>query len=214
MADAPPKRKSNFGTILIIAVVMLVLFDNNLRRLMGDAVGFVFNPIIGFGGRFPVLTVMLAGTIMVLATTAVRHFTTDWLDQAKKQAYMRDFNKEFMKARKENNTYRLKILTEKQGEVMKTQQEMTSKQFKTMPMTMIIVIPLFAWLLEFISGLDYGFYSAPWNATVDMFGQTVFPHWILLYMCLSIPMGALIQKAMKYASWKERWKERHPEVHE
>ena len=47
-----------------------------------------------------------------------------------------------------------------------------------------------------------------------MFSTTVFPHYILLYMTLSIPLGALVQKAMKFASWKERWQRRHPEVHE
>ncbi len=213
MADAP-KRKGSFLTIFTIALVFLILFDNNLREATGNAVGFLLNPIIGFGGAFPVLTVLIAGTLMVLATTALRHFTTDWLEMAKKQAYMREFNKEFMKARKENNTYRLKKLTEKQPEVMKQQQEMSSKQLKNMPMTMIVVIPLFAWLLGFISALDYTFYTAPWNPQVDMFGTTVFPHWILLYMCLSIPAGALVQKTMKYIAWRGRWQPKHPEVHE
>jgi len=47
-----------------------------------------------------------------------------------------------------------------------------------------------------------------------VFGSSIFPHWILLYIALSIPLGALVQKTMKYLSWKERWKGRHPEVHE
>ena len=214
MAADAPRRKSNFGVIITFAVVFLVLIDNRLRQATGDFVGYAMDPVIGFGGAYPVFTILIAGTIMVLATTAMRHFTTDWLDMAKKQAYMREFNKEFMKARKENNTYRLKILTEKQPEVMKAQQEMSSKQLKNMPMTMIIVIPLFAWLLNFLLRLEYTFYTAPWNPTVDMFGTTLFPHWILLSMCLSVPVGALVQKSMKYLAWKERWKSRHPEVQE
>ncbi len=214
MADAPPKRKGSFLTIITFAVVFLVLFDNNLRQMLGRWVGAVLDPIIGFNHHYPVLTIMIAGTIMVLATTAVRHFTTDWLEMAKTQAYMREFNKEFMQARKENNTYRMKTLGDKQPEVMQKQQEMSSRQLKNMPMTMIIVIPLFAWLYLFITSLEYTFYTAPWNPTVDMFGKTVFPHWILLYMTLSIPFGALVQKTMKYLAWKERWQRRHPEVHE
>jgi uncharacterized membrane protein (DUF106 family) len=213
MADAP-KRKGSFLTIAMIAIVFLVILDPKLRTATGNAVGFVLNPIIGFGGAFPVLTILIAGTIMVVATTAMRHFTTDWLETAKTQAYMREFNKEFMAARKENNTYRLKTLTAKQPEVMKKQQEMSTKQLKNMPLTMIVVIPLFAWLANFLLSLDYQFYSAPWNPTVSMLDTTIFPHWILLYMSLSIPTGALFGKAMKYLAWKERWKGRHPEVHE
>ncbi|MGB1585913.1 MAG: DUF106 domain-containing protein [Thermoplasmatota archaeon] len=214
MADAPPKKKSNLLLIVVFAAVILVMFDPNLRDATGDAVGVVMNPIIGFGGAFPVLTILIAGTLMVVATTAMRHFTTDHLEMAKTQAYMREFNRELMKARKENNTYRLKALTDKQPEVMKKQSEMSSAQLKTMPLTMLVVIPLFAWLASFLIDLDYKFYSAPWNPSVEMFGTTVFPHWILLYMSLSIPTGALAQKAMKYLAWRQRWHDRHPDVQE
>lgn len=214
MADAPPKKKSNLLMIMVFAAVLLVMFDPNLRDATGNAVGVVMDPIIGFGGAFPVLTILIAGTLMVVATTAMRHFTTDHLEMAKTQAYMREFNKELMKARKENNTYRLKALTDKQPEVMKKQSEMSSAQLKTMPLTMVVVIPLFAWLASFLIALDYKFYSTPWNPTVEMFGTTVFPHWILLYMSLSIPTGALVQKAMKYLAWRRRWQDRHPDVHE
>jgi uncharacterized membrane protein (DUF106 family) len=208
-----PKRGS-FLTILSFAFVFLILFNASIRDALGRYVGYAMDPVFGFGGRYPVLTILLAGTLMVLLTTLMRHFTTDWLEQAKFQSYMRAFNKEFMQARKDNNTYKIKKLQDRQADVMRESQKMQSKQLKNMPLTMIIVIPLFAWMYLFLTELDYWWYSAPWNATVDMFETTVFPHWVLLYMTLSIPLGALVQKAMKYASWKERWARRHPEVHE
>lgn len=217
MADAaapPAKKRGSFLTILTFALVFLILFQPGLRNQIGRWVGYVLQPVLGFGYHYPVLTIMLAGTLMVLLTTVVRHFTTDWLEQAKFQSYMRAFQKEFAKARKENNTYKMKKLQEEQPKVMQKSQQMQTKQLKTMPLTMIIVIPLFAWLFLFLTQLDYWFYSAPWNPNVDMFATTVFPHWVLLYMTLSIPLGALTQKAMKYTSWKERWQKRHPEVHE
>lgn len=212
---APPeKRSSNFLNILLFAAVFMILFNPGLRDGVGDAVGFVLDPVIGFGGDYPVITIMIAGTIMVAATTVMRHFTTDWLEQARSQAMMRHFQKEFSKARKENNTYRMKILQDVQPEIMAKQQEMSKKQLKTMPMTMIIVIPLFAWLFTFVSRLDYWWYTSPWNPEINLLESTVFPHWILLYMVVSIPLGALVQKAMKYLSWRNRWQARHPDVHE
>jgi uncharacterized membrane protein (DUF106 family) len=220
--DAPAKKPgSSFVTILSFAAVFLILFNPGLRTKLGEWVGYVFDPAFGFDDRFPVLTILLAGTVMVLLTTLIRHFTTDWLEQARMQAYMRSFTKELSAARKENNTYKMKKLQDRQPQVLQMQQQMQAKQMKTMPLTMIIVVPLFAWLFLFIARLDYWWFSAPWNAHVDMFttdgilfGSSVFPHYILLYMTLSIPLGALVQKAMKYASWKERWQRRHPEVHE
>jgi len=211
---APPKKSGSFMTILSFALVFLILFNEGLRNLLGTWVGYALDPVLGFDGRWPVLTILLAGTLMVLLTTVIRHFTTDWLEQARMQAYMRSFTKELSKARKENNTYRMKKLQDRQPEVLQMQQQMQAKQMKTMPLTMIIVVPLFAWLFLFLERLDYWWYSAPWNPAVDMWETTVFPHYILLYMTLSIPLGALVQKAMKYASWKERWQRRHPEVHE
>jgi uncharacterized membrane protein (DUF106 family) len=214
-AGGPPKPKSgSLMTFVAIAAVMFIMFQPGLRSNIGRWVGVVLDPVFGFGGNWPVLTILLAGTFMVLATTLIRHFTTDWLEQARISAYMRSFNKELMAARKENNTYKIKKLQDRQPEVMKMQQEMSAKQMRTMPLTMIVVVPLFAWLFLFLEKLDYWWYTAPWNPQVDMFGTTVFPHYILLYMALSIPLGALVQKAMKYASWKERWQRRHPEVHE
>lgn len=214
-AAAPPKPKAgSLMTFVAIAAVMFIMFNEDLRNGIGRWVGVALDPVFGFDGRWPVLTILLAGTLMVLATTLIRHFTTDWLEQARISAYMRSFNKELMAARKENNTYKMKKLQDRQPEVLKMQQEMSAKQMRTMPVTMIVVVPLFAWLFLFLEDLDYWWYSAPWNPQVDMFGTTVFPHYILLYMALSIPLGALVQKAMKYASWKERWQRRHPEVHE
>ncbi len=210
----PPKKGGNLMTFVTIALVFFVMFNEGLRSALGHYVGILLNPIIGFDGKWPVLTILIAGTLMVLLTTLIRHFTTDWLEQAKFQSYMRAFNKELMTARKDNNTYKMKKLQDRQADVLRKQQEVQMKTMKMMPFTMIIVIPLFAWLFEFLTDLGYWWYSAPWNPTVDMFGTTIFPHWVLLYMALSIPLGALVQKAMKYASWKERWAKRHPEVHE
>lgn len=214
MAEARPRKKGSFLTIFSFAIAFLIIIDTNLRTALGNAVGFVLDPVIGFDHRYPVLTIMIAGTLMVLLTTTIRHFTTDWLEMAKFQSYMRAFQKEFGQARKDNNTYKMKKLGDKQADLMQKSQQVQMAQMRTMPITMLIVIPLFAWLLLFLTPLDYVFYTAPWNTRVDMFDTTLFPHWILLYMTLSIPLGALVQKSMKFLSWKERWQPKHPEVHE
>ncbi len=218
---APPRQRMSMLTIISLAAVIVVMFNTELRNELGRYAGFAMEPMIGFGGRLPVLTILLAGAILVIVSTVVRHFTTDWLETARIQAGMRHFQKEMMKVRKENNTYKIKILSEYQPKMMQQSQKIQMAQFKTMPLMMIIAVPLFAWLGLWLYKLDYTWFSSPWNLNIDMFttngivfGSSVFPHWVLLYICLSIPLGSLVAKAMKYLAWKERWQKRHPEVHE
>ncbi|MEA3190206.1 MAG: hypothetical protein QOD77_788 [Thermoplasmata archaeon] len=223
MADAkpaPPRPKMGFLTILSIVLVFFILFNNDLRLVTGRYAGYVLDPLVGFGGHYPVLTILLAGSLLVIGSTVVRHFTTDWLETARTQAYMRHFQREKIKATKENNTYKLKVLNDAQPEIMARSQALQGKQLKSMPITMIVAVPLFAWLTTWLYQLDYTWFTAPWNPQVNMFanngvlfGTSVFPHWVLLYMLLSIPLGSLIGKAMKYYAWKERWAKRHPGVH-
>ena len=220
-SPAPRKRGGTLLTILSFGLVFVIMFDAKLRNSLGNAVGLVLNPVIGFSGRYPILTVMLAGTVMVILTTLLRHFTTDWIEMAKFQTHMRAFNKELMKARKENNTFRMKKLQDQQPELMMKQQEVSKAQLKNMPLTMLVVIPLFAWVLTFLQALDYWWVSTPWNPRMDLFttegivfGSSVLPHWILLYSALTIPLGALVQKGMKVLSWKERWEKLHHEHHD
>jgi uncharacterized membrane protein (DUF106 family) len=225
MAAAPPPaarpKSGSFLTILSFGAVFFILFDSNLRTQLGTYAGYVLDPTIGFGGRYPVLTVLLSGALLVVATTLIRHFTTDWLEMAKMQAQMRHFQREMMQAKKDNNSYKIKILTDAQPQVMAQNQKMQSAQLKQMPLTMLIAVPIFAWVSTWLIKLDYTFFASPWNPSVDMFttngiffGKSVLPHWVLLYTCLTIPFGTLIQRGMKYVAWKERWQKRHPEVHE
>lgn len=225
MAAPPPKKSSNFTTIIIMVAVIFILFNESYRNALGSLVGVVLNPVLGFGGQYPVLTVMLGGSILVAGSTLVRHFTTDWLETARVQAYSRHFQKEMMKARKENNTYRLKQLNEYQPKLMAMSQKTQAATMKSMPLNMLIAVPLFAWMQHWLEKLDYVYFAAPWNPSVTMFGTdgiipwfghetSVLPHWILLYGALSIPLGALISKGLKYWSWRERWQKRHPGVTE
>lgn len=213
MSNETPKRSGRLFQAFLFAAVFVVILNPELRNTVGNAVGVVLDPVIGFNGHYPVLTILIAGGAMVAATTVLRHFTTDWLEMARNQAMMRHFQKEFAEARKANNTYRMKKLQDIQPEVMMRQQKATMAQMKQMPLTMLVVIPMFAWLGSFVADLPYWFYTSPWNSEINLLTSSVFPHWILLYMTLSIPLGTLVQKAMKYLSWSSRWQKDHPDVH-
>ena len=146
---AAPARKTNWSTPLLFlsfALVFLVLFNPELRDATGRWVGYALDPVIGFDNRYPVLTIFFASVLLVIGTTTIRHFLVDWTMMARTQEVMRTFQKEFAQARKDNNTYKMKKLTEAQPKVFELQAGLQKDQLKPMAFTMLIVIPLFAWL--------------------------------------------------------------------
>lgn len=227
MADAKPAAPRGPGgssmiwILLTFGLVILILFNPTVSAALGRYVGYVFEPLIGFDGSNPLLTVFLASVILVLATTAIRHFLVDWTHMARVQESMRAFQKEFMEARKSNNTYKLKKLTDAQPEVMAMQAEMSTGQMKPMAFTMLLVIPIFAWLGHFMGALpgaptDGGCgipISVPWDANWELIGPTdcgggwwFLPHWIILYSLFGIPFGQVAQRLLKL------WEYRHVDL--
>lgn len=211
-------KKSPVSTFLLFAsfiLVVLILFNPPLRVALGNAAGYVLQPAIGFGYRYPVLTIFLASALLVAGTTAIRHFLIDWVNMARVQEIMRTFQREFSEARKSNNTYKLKKLTDAQPEVMSLQAEMSSEQMKPMAFTMLLVIPIFAWLSQFVTQVPLGheFIRVPWDPhyvmsqTRDNWWQLKwFPRWILVYSLFGIPLGQITQRALKL------WEYRHHDL--
>ncbi len=218
MPDAPPAKPRNpfktFFIALAVTALIFVMFDTTTRERVGDSLAFVLTPLIGFNYKHPVWTLLFAGLIMVSLSTIIRHFLVDWVAMARSQESMRTFQKEFADARKSNNTYKIKRLTELQPEVMKVQAEMSGQQMKPMLFTMLIVIPIFLWLTNFIANAEARnptalFAQMPWLPTeptgYPLTGHWWFlPHWILLYSLFSIPVGQVLQRALKL--WEFRTK--------
>jgi len=204
---APPKPAFGSQIVMLMAfmVALLVLFDNNLRQSLGNIVGVAFMPLIGFSGRYPVMTLMCAGLIMTVFSVTVRHFFVDWVAMARNQRIMSAFQKEMREARTSNNTFKLKKLTEIQPKMTAQSMKSTQAQLKLMPMTMIVIIPIFAWISNFVyQDLTSTIFSVPWEFNVDMKGSNVLPNWILLYSLVTIPFGQVLQRTLKLFSFSRK----------
>lgn len=209
MADKP--RKPSWSTPLLIgsfALVFLVMFNPALRDATGEAVGVVLTPLIGFNGQYPIITIFLASVILVIGTTTIRHFLVDWTGMARTQEAMRSFQKEFSEARKSNNTYKVKKLTEAQPKVFELQAALQKDQLRPMAFTMLLVIPLFAWLGHYlVQPVDFEVTDAPLDeyivfgknqervltafvASADHVGETVFTGTKDLYGYAVAPPGS------------------------
>jgi uncharacterized membrane protein (DUF106 family) len=207
----PKKQMSTFVTIFVFVFAMFVLFDYSLRVWLGGLVGVVFEPLVGFDRTIPVVTLFLTGVIMTALTVVVRHFFTDYVQQAESQKIVGAFNKELRQARVENNMYKIKKLTEQQQKILKKSMDMSTTQMKLMPLTMIIVVPIFAWLDVWMNGFTtVPVVNIPWAMSVPLYGPTgttVLPNWILMYSLISIPFGQVLMRALRYFEFRKRLRE-------
>lgn len=216
------KKRSPYSTALIFLSFGLIIFlilpvGQSFRIWTGEKVGFVLEPVIGFHDAYPIFTILVASAILVAATTAVRHFLIDWVNMARTQEAMRAFQKEFAEARKSNNTYKLKKLTDAQPEIMEMQAEMSTENMKPMAFTMLIVVPIFAWLYLWMDRVKLAgshVIQVPWDRAWDLTLNTnppdhhwyllgFLPRWIVLYSLFGIPLGQAAQRALKL------WEYRH-----
>jgi uncharacterized membrane protein (DUF106 family) len=201
--------KPNFGsqmmTMLVLMLFMFLLFEPGMRQTVGNAVGIAFSPLLGFGGQDPVLTLFFTGLMMSAFTIIVRHFFTDWVEQARNARISSAFNKEHREARMSNNTYKIKKLTEIQPQITAQQMKTMGTQMKLMPATMIVIVPVFAWLANFVYfDIQSVTFSVPWAFNTSMLSSNVLQNWILLYSLLTLPFGQVLTRVLKYFSFTRR----------
>ena len=190
-------------TMIGMMLAMLIAFGTiGFRQQIGGALDFVFK-YIAFDGNYPVLTLVIAGIIMITLGTVVRGFLQDPLKMARNQQIQSDFNKEFRQARIENNLFKMKKLQEMQPEITAMTMQQSTDMMKVMPITMLFVIPIYAWVWYFLNvgGAyfdDTVYAMMPW-CIIDlngfMFGS--FPVWIMIYTMISLPIGQIENKLIR-----------------
>ena len=202
-AATPQMGQLMWMLIPLMLVIGVIMF----RELVGEALNVVLYPLIGFGGNYVVPTIILAGVIMIGSSTIVRTLMTDTMTQARNSKVMSAFNAELRQARIENNLYKIKKLTEQQKAMMSKQMETSMKMMKTLPITMIIVMPIFMWVwffmdLETVSTIIH----VPWAWNVDLTASLLGPiaMWMPVYMLITIPLQQLIGRLIRWYQYKRR----------
>lgn len=206
----PKGGMSRMVTIFIFVLAIFVLFDPSLSKALGTFVGYGLDPLVAFNYQFPIVTLVLTGLTMAALTIIVRHFFTDYVEQARSQKIVSAFNKELREARKENNSFKMKKLLAEQPKIMQKSMAQTTTQFKLLPVSMIIVIPIFAWLSVFVAAataLNGPYFTVPWSSYANFNEAYLFPQWVLVYTLVSIPFGQVLSRALRYFSFAKRLKE-------
>ena len=202
--------KAQGSNLLMLMILMMLMFFimPTLAPIMAGYLHYILMPVIGFDGQFPVLTLFFAGIIVVLFSSLLTNFFTDWKKMGESQEVSRAFQKEITKARREGNTNRVNKLMKMQPEIMKRQTEASGGMMKPMVFLIIFIWPIFMWLRAFLSGLSHYYVTVPWANQVSFFsypfnfGQA----WLWLYLIFSIAIGQVLRQGLKYISWSDWWK--------
>jgi uncharacterized membrane protein (DUF106 family) len=200
----PMPMSTMFGMLGVLVIMMVVMM---FREPIGGTLNYVFQ-VVDFGGEYPVLTLVIAGLIMITLSTLVRGLLSDPVEQAKTQHIQSEFNAEMRKARTENNLFKLKKLQEIQPQMMQASMEQSTKMMKLMPITMIFVIPIYAWIWYFVSNTvptELLNIAMPWGVTnLNDNLLNFMPNWIVIYTLISLPIGQMENKLINYFMFKKR----------
>lgn len=185
--------------VMMFLILILYAFDGSDHKI-GTVLDYGLH-FIDMGGEMPIVTLFIVGAIMASLSAVLRSFFTDMIEQAKNQQIMSAFNKELRQARLENNSFKIKKLTEMQPQMMAKNMENSNKMMKSMPFTMIVIIPLFLWVRYFVDVTvrEAGnlAFSVPW-AELDLMETIWFmPAWILVYTMVSIPFGQIVNRLIR-----------------
>lgn len=195
--------------LLLLIFIMLIFFIMpTLGPVLGYYFGLVLQPLIGFDGQFPVLTLFFSGLIVVLLSSTLTNFFTDWKKMGESQEITKAFQKEITKARREGNTNRVNKLMKMQPEIMKRQTEASGGMMKPMVFLIIFIWPIFMWLRAFLTDLPHYYFTLPWSNDVPLISHETFimQAWLWLYLVFSIVVGQIIRHGLKYISWSNWWK--------
>jgi len=196
--------------MMLFLVLMMLFMFSGAGPVLGGIFGTVLEPIIGFGGQYPILTIVLAGIIVVTLSGSLTNFFTDWKKMGEMQQTQKAFSAEMQKARREGNQNRVNKLMKMQPELMKKQQEASSGSMKSMLFLFIFIWPIFIWLRTFLAGLSHYYFTVPWAQTVSLIpgeaDKFLMQNWLWIYLIFSMVIGQVIRQGLKYISWSEWWK--------
>lgn len=213
MQAQPAPAMSNKTMIGMLFSLMIMMVVMAFRDQIGGALDVVFR-YISFDGEYPVATLIIAGVIMITISTVLRTLLTDPVEMARSQHIQSEFNKEFRQARIENNLFKMKKLQEQQPQMMAMSMESSTKQMKIMPITMLIIIPVYAWVYYFLKTGDGATYfphldalmvEMPWgllNLNDALMG--FFPAWIIVYTMVSLPIGQIESRLLRFIMLRKR----------
>ena len=201
--------KVDTNPMLILLLFFLLIFIlPYIGPILGHAFGYILSPLIGFNGKYPILTIAFASFFVAVLSSFFNAIFTDWKAMGRAQEISKAFQREFSKAVKENDTEKIKKLKEIQPKILQMTTQQSLSTFKTILPLTIFIVPIFFWLWDFLSRTSYPFFSTPWTRVATLYDGLIAGHlqyWLLMYLILTTLFGQIMRQAFKMITLTEWW---------
>jgi len=193
---------------MMFGLTLFVMIDENLRAAFVAGASAIFGPLIGFGAAYPVITILLAGSLTTTISSVLRHFFTDWVKMTRVNKQMGAIRKAQMEAMRRGNPGKVQKLRDVQTDIQKEAMDVQFAPMKSMAFTFLLFIIIFAWLSAFVYvdvvQAGHVYFAVPWQPNVDLRAAYGFPAWILLYSLLAIPLSQIVTRLLKFLQFRKR----------
>ena len=154
--------------------------------------------------KYFILTVLILGSASMLVNTVLRNMFMDPIAQAHLQHRQREVRQIMNEARMNRDSSLQDKAMTLQQQMMPEQMDLQTGMMKPMMFTMVFIIGIFAWLTTSVENFRVDYVSLPltpeWNLLDDRF--LFFPAWICAYICMSAPLGRVVDRHMKLIRYK------------
>ncbi|MGC8619710.1 MAG: DUF106 domain-containing protein [Thermoplasmata archaeon] len=207
----PAGSMTSLYFIFLMVILMIFIFPD-FRNTLATGVGFVFTPLLGFGGKFPVLTMIFAGLLLTIINMYARHYFVNWYEVARVQEKARYISRKIRDAYRNRDMGKIQKYQKVQSKLMMDQMKISQDQMKPMVVTLIIVIAIFSWLYYFLDSIPSALrvFAMPWTwpSGIDITGGiSMFPYWLILYTFFTFPLGYFITYLFKLYEFRKRLQE-------
>ncbi|MCL4327630.1 MAG: EMC3/TMCO1 family protein [Candidatus Thermoplasmatota archaeon] len=194
---------------LMVSFAMIIVITNpTLRVVIGSSLNSIFYPLVGFGGHYPILTIIVSGVLIGLILSVPRYFFTDWLRMGRIQSRSRAFSKAYREALKENKRDKIQKMRKMQTDMMMESQMVSMNTMKPLMVLTVFIFLFFIWMYIFVDSLSYQLISVPWGTNLNIATSTawIVPTWIAIYMFANLIIGYFTTMVIKYIDFNYKIK--------
>jgi len=200
---------TRFLMIFFVLLAVVAIFDPTMSQGFGALAGFILFPLIGFGGRYPVITLMIAGMMTTGISSILRDHYTDWIKMIRTQKTQAAWQKALREAMRKGNKSEVSKLNKIREGFMRDQMDVQVNSMKPLAWTFFLFIVLFAWLNVFVNATLTStggqYFAVPWASNVYVnYVPFLLPSWVLMYSLLALPIGQILTRVLKYVRFRKK----------
>ena len=188
--------------LAMMLMMVLLVVNPSIRNTLVDIADPILSPVLP-EERFVIITLLILGSASMLVNTVLRNLFMDPIAQAHiqhRQGQVRQIMNEARMSR--DSTLQDKAMTLQQ-QMMPEQLGVQMGAMKPMMFTMVFIIAIFAWLTTTVEDFRVGYISLPWAPEWGLNDRfLLFPAWICAYICMSAPLGRVVDRHIKLLRYR------------